>query len=480
MSEASTQVPKTRPLRLLLFAAAVLLAFAVTWLAWSQAASRRLQARVQGIMGRHEPIYPQDFAVAPVPKAENAATYLQAATAAMSGTARPPSDSNTLIFYKDYPPFPPAWHQMADQAVAANQKSLALARQARSFDRADWGMTPNAFVWLFTPNQSLACLLADGALVAHFQLDDAEAIERVRDLWHEAETLDNGPTGEMGHAFATNFESRANKRLELMAPDLQIADGSGGSPAAGRSREVSRNVLHAMIGELLDDTRPRERRRRAVLSSRSDLYAQFRAIHAGATILRPMLDLETGRGLDDMACLLRALEEPTFASAENVLSQWTPHESPNANVPSWNTKISPKPPRYSHLVSSQFKKPDQYLTFEWRAIGERRLAATDLAIQMYRADHRAWPPSLNALVPEYLPMVPEDPFGAANQPLGYIVLHGVPAGIAERPLLYFDVPPGGVPGSPPAEPSFAPSRTEAQWLDVSRWVPPGTAPATLP
>jgi len=90
MSEASTQVPKTRPLRLLLFAAAVLLAFAVTWLAWSQAASRRLQARVQGIMGRHEPIYPQDFAVAPVPKAENAATYLQAATAAMSGTARPP------------------------------------------------------------------------------------------------------------------------------------------------------------------------------------------------------------------------------------------------------------------------------------------------------------------------------------------------------------------------------------------------------
>jgi hypothetical protein len=475
MAQTSTQVPKTRFLGLLISTAAVLLSFGLVWLGWSQVAGRRLQARVDALVARHEPISPQDFATPPVPKAENAATYLNAAVAAMSRTVWPPSSSQ--LVYPRYPPFPAEWHNMAEQAVAADRKALDLARQARPFHRVDWGIPPGVYGsgnWF----RSLASLLGDAALLAHMHNDDAEALECVRDALHEAEVLDDGEGGIVSHFIAIGIQSLALERLQAMAPDLRIArDGSAG-PLADNSKAVPREVVVAMIRELLDDSGPRLCRRRAFLSNRSETYMYFTPIRASASVLRPMVDLEAARVLDDSTCLLQAVDEPTFASAEHVMSHRPLRALMQSNSPVHRANNDPSP-GYAHVLSAAFSTTDGYVRSEWRSIAERRGAATDLAIQLYQRDHGAWPATLQALVPAYLSAVPLAPFGAADQPLGYAVVHGSPPGVAERPMLYFDVPDGRAPGAPPLEPVFESGNPGREWRDVSRWSPqilPGTQP----
>ena len=72
---------------------------------------------------------------------------------------------------------------------------------------------------------------------------------------------------------------------------------------------------------------------------------------------------------------------------------------------------------------------------EWRIRMEARLAAAALAARLYYAEHGRWPESIEALVPDYLPVVPLDPWadGAA------INIAQVPRGLPDgspRPVVY--------------------------------------------
>jgi hypothetical protein len=82
-----------RPFAVIIAAA---LALGILWITWSTMASRRLQARVDAIRARHEPLYSEDFATEPVAKDQNAALCYQAAATALSPSVFPPS-SSTLI-----------------------------------------------------------------------------------------------------------------------------------------------------------------------------------------------------------------------------------------------------------------------------------------------------------------------------------------------------------------------------------------------
>jgi hypothetical protein len=74
---------------------------------------------------------------------------------------------------------------------------------------------------------------------------------------------------------------------------------------------------------------------------------------------------------------------------------------------------------------------------------ERSAAAVSLAVHLYRADHGgAWPASLDALAPRYLPAVPRDVY-ASGEPLRYRILaHVLPDG-GDRPIVY-SIGPDGV------------------------------------
>src|SRR5436190_374255 len=90
--------------------------------------------------------------------------------------------------------YPPRFRWLIRLALA----SIALARQARSHPHVDWGIPltrPSFSILLPSLNTSrnLANLLADAALHAHLHGDDAEAVERLRDLHYLARAVDRQP-----------------------------------------------------------------------------------------------------------------------------------------------------------------------------------------------------------------------------------------------------------------------------------------------
>jgi len=92
--------------------------------------------------------------------------------------------------------------------------------------------------------------------------------------------------------------------------------------------------------------------------------------------------------------------------------------------------------RFSRMVESLLM-PSLNRAYEthFRAVVERRVAATQLAIRLYQIDYNeAFPATLAELVPTYLPAVPTDPFTGDQQPIKY-VREGINEGIA-TPLLY--------------------------------------------
>ena len=101
------------------------------------------------------------------------------------------------------------------------------------------------------------------------------------------------------------------------------------------------------------------------------------------------------------------------------------------------------PPRYSRWFEDNYYPADFIVEREFRVIVERRVTAINLACQLYRLKYQRWPARLEDLLPEFLPEVPKDPFGADGRTIGYRVIKaGLPDG-GDRPVLYFDPDPAG-------------------------------------
>ena len=460
------------------------------WVTWSHLASRRLKAAVDAIAARHEPLTVEQVEQAAAsPDADSAATIM-AAIAAMDRNVFPPAA--TSLVYPGYPPFPPEWHKAADAAIPLNAKSLALARQARigMTQKPGLGSNPFANVGALNGARGLANLLGDAALHAHLHDDDAEAIERIRDLRHLARVVNSHP-GLIEYLVSVGIGAIADERLEVIAPGLRIEGGAIASvPGAGANRPVTRRAVRELITELLDEQDWRRRERLAILMERAQVYSKAAAVRDQSTILMPMFDLDMVRLFENKDFYLRALDQPTWPATRAFLTVAAP-----AHGPPWTfgPRNDPKAPRYSRIVSAALNSPlDRFILNAWRLRAERRLVAADLAIQLYRADHGQWPADPKSLVPDYLPLVPSDPSGPSDQPLGYTIVHSETTP-RQRPLLFFKsqtIPEDQLAfsrnkaNSPPPEPAFGwQGRMAIQWRDVSRWFPAApatTAPSTQP
>jgi hypothetical protein len=102
------------------------------------------------------------------------------------------------------------------------------------------------------------------------------------------------------------------------------------------------------------------------------------------------------------------------------------------NLPNWPAASAAMPPAvssnqlagldfYVRLLSMMsigwLNRPVQ-ITFQ--TLTDRRAAAIELALHLYRADHGGkLPETLSELVPAYLPALPPDPMGADGRSFGY-------------------------------------------------------------
>lgn len=109
----------------------------------------------------------------------------------------------------------------------------------------------------------------------------------------------------------------------------------------------------------------------------------------------------------DHAWLLHEFRYCEEFAREPIEEQVRSRES-GLRVPSFDSKDEYRQVLYQLCVSEIHRLVGRF----WRSTAEMRCAAAGIACERYRQKNGRWPESLAALVPEYFPAVPLDPFDA--------------------------------------------------------------------
>lgn len=442
--------------RISLGSAIVLLFLALVRIAWGWDANRRLQAAINTIRSRGEPILPQDFASTKVSDTENYVYYFNQALAAFSTKVDSPRQSDQD--FENYPPFPPNWYAMTKAAMAANVNCYTLLRSARDHQKVDWGVDwPEAFragigSVLFsrlpiTDMRSMANLLVDSAQYHHLSGNDAEAVELILDLFAMSAALDKQPM-LVSHLVAVGLDSLGLEVLQMMAPAIQVSAGSS-SPNA---KPTTRDRIEQMIALLLDPDRCNGLKM-VLFAERAWTLQMFEDTTRAGMILRPMYKLDVIGVLPMNDPVIDNVAKPSFGG---------PADSPEKG----NMELA-------HLASNLIASPlNRMLETEARVRAGRAMTAISLAARLYQIDHEGrWPANLDALVPAYLPAIPIDPMSPDARPVGYVLAQN-----GTRPLVYC-MGEKRQEGSPldnlPDKPMYGYQiRTPFQWRDLSRFTAP--------
>jgi hypothetical protein len=478
--------------RLALLVVLIAAALVLLRLAWGWDADRRLRRMLGPLEAEGSPLRVEDFTPLPVRDEENAAAYLKAAIDAIDRRNECPASST--LTYPDSPPFGSAWENLASKSVAASAKTFPLARRARAFDRFDWGTQykkPATAVLLPYLNNAreLANTLGDAALYSHLHGDDATALETMRDLRHAGGSLE-GEYFLVSHLVRVGIEGLAQQRLQTIAAGLRVGPENDAAdpltllpttlPAA---RRASKAQVRTLIRELLDE--------RGLAESLKTAFAGERAVQLDVTewmgqttkVTRPMFTLDGLRMLKQDEILMEAAGKPNWPAAQAFMAAASDKRTPGSVIggPTPPASAKKQAADYTRILSSNLignVSMARAILHHMHARADRRMTAVVLAAQLYRANHGDWPPTLAALVPRYLPAVPQDPMAPDGRPLGYVVVKGGLPGGGDRPLVY-SVGDNGVDdstqGGIPTAPWYGWHRGRDEWRDVTHWVP---TPAT--
>jgi hypothetical protein len=451
-------------------------------LIWGWQANRTLQAQLDEVRRRGEPVTVEDVTFANVPEGENAwAVQLRAAQAQVAGVDSPRNSNDE---FRGYPPYPDSWIKRAEASEEAHGRLFALARQARQLSRVQFRdrlTSPLTYMTLpyLNVGRQLANTLADGANYAQFRGDDAEAIERLMDLLHFSRSLRQDDF-MVSQLVAIGIEALALDAAQTIAPGLHVQAGSAAT------RPATPAQVRQLIAQLLDERLVWERMTRSLQIERLATLDFYRTRADGAWMIRPLADMDMVRANRNFDIALQASRLRDKPSAMAVLAgaRWEADVHPmtfSGSMSGGERKL----PRYSRWYVGWNANLNRYFETNFRIIAERRATAVSLAAQLYRADHGGrWPARLEELAPAYLPAVPVDPFHDDGRSLGY-VMKSIGAGGSQRPLVWF----GDGADDPSAiadEPMYgwqqsrAPGKSSLnirQYRDLSHFIPP-PAPST--
>jgi hypothetical protein len=256
--------------------------------------------------------------------------------------------------------------------------------------------------------RQVANLLGKVALLAHHDGDDARVIPTVLDILRAADDSQRVYREFLPQLVGNGIRALAVGVMEQVAPDLKI--GAGGKSAAAVA-----DVRQA-IDRLLDESVSDESFRTACVGNRATMVQSTKTFRA-----KPVLGTIQTFGL---ARALRWQADVTPAALE---SNYPAAKARFANHPPPPIRTFGSVPMMASILNFPL---DRVIENEFRVKCDRRLAATALAIGLYRADHAGQnPPSLTALVPTYLPALPVDPLATDGRSFGYVPT-------APRPRIY--------------------------------------------
>ncbi|GMU84305.1 MAG: hypothetical protein AMXMBFR47_41750 [Planctomycetota bacterium] len=380
------------------------------WFWWDAYSRARLEAKIAALKAAGEPTRVEDFPLPSVADELNAARALSEALACMILSIDPALPSiDDLPFYELE--LSRGLFEYLDALLALNRESLCLIREARELrtsngTRFGIGTTPLA------SHRRFAKLEMAAVLHAHVRLDDAQAIDHLRDGMAVAWIVSNGaPPSVINELIGASIDAMVCEVISSISADILVTkepiDGNG---------SASRGQVVSVIEELLSESSVRERMRRAFQMNRIESHTNIVQMADGVGASAPLGMRLIGPSLRIEGCaVLDLLQEVSFAVvAENPIAE-------RGRVTAWSfdEEVGGVERLGTTLRRMANSDPEIILQLQAARLVQRRLAATALAIRLFQVDHGRRPEHLAELIPDYLPAVPIDPFRSDSGPIGY-------------------------------------------------------------
>ncbi|MEX0775953.1 MAG: hypothetical protein WD042_09605 [Phycisphaeraceae bacterium] len=416
-----------------------LLAFAGLRWYWAHTIHQRLEAAVQAIRDRGEPIEAKDLIRPPVADQDNAAWYYQQALAAW------PLVDGKLITESDWYSEPDRHPDpITDNAAYLVQCRPALELLLQGSQKAvcDWRLSvqsPLVGGWRVPDCPNLLCyLLADAAYRADRIGQDRVALDLIGYILSLGESDDieaQGCNGALNAFFIRVVGTDAMERM-LIEPAVDL-EGRG---------EALRQHAPRLIGEFLDLEAPRRVWSRGWIGERVVGYDALGALFNKRLQLSDFSLVET----DVPDCLLLTVGRPVLEYDAAMLLRWygtvivaTRKSATATDFSAYTSSVDMESRRAlklrsMHPLSLSLMPNYGVEVWPWCSpVAHSHMAATALAIKLYELEHGRRPATLADLVPAYLPAVPQDPFAPQPAPIQYLP-NGAPtdAGTVGPAILY--------------------------------------------
>lgn len=353
----------------------------------------------------------------PVDPANNAAITFRAAGAM--------ADEDTSQEFDDLdlsPTFTDEQWAIIEENVFDLSPALKLVDDAEKQTGVDWEVkwSDPIFATLLldiNPTRSLVKVVSAAAMLAHHQGHDDQAIHRISQMLMIARATDQKPF-HVTHVVSLNMAKDACQQVEWLAPTLEIGTESG---------DANRDQVQRLIKDLLDDDWILQRFHETSIISRLWMIDTIRVLGDGRLTPSQTRELLSFRNVSIDTLPTHA---QIYADARLLLPYMgTPIAASSAESwPEYQKRIQPIPSEladiYKHPlfgITPQYRgRADARARDGYQAIARLRIAATTLALRAYAVDHDdQLPPTLEALVPTYLPKIPLDPIAKTGGPLAY-------------------------------------------------------------
>jgi len=414
MADARTRILKPRFRWRKFFGVVLLLigVLAALHAAWDWHAERALRMRVEQLQAAGERILPAEFAASSAEYGwrENGALDLVSAAAIVNDYG--PESEAILWLPTTMPADAKVWPHLA-RARQWYEPALRRVERAQSMPYVQFTsslVSPVAETLDRSPLnglRDLGDLLSLTALVEHHDGRDDLVVRRLGQLNFIAEMSDYFPS-HVGHFVALTIHQTAATRIEQFGPSLSIGSGEGQAAVAD---------VRKLIAALLDESKLQAGQKHALEAER------MTTLDSLETMARSDVESTFSR----LNPIVRyALSPYIHANALRALEYQTDVTQIGLSTADW--------PTASARLGGVKPIEDRFLIARGRAYGiggglqrhfetltDRRLAATALAMRLYRHDHAgARPQRLEELVPKYLPAVPLDAMAAGNRRLSYL------------------------------------------------------------
>ncbi len=433
--------------RLSIAGGCLLVALIVLRVWWGWEAGRRLQAEIDKYIAAGEPVFIADFEaqLAEVPDDQNAAILIEEAGSLAVFVTADGVDSEDYTY--DHEKVAKDLDNVR-KLMAANARSLALVREARSRPLAAWKHGLDVQSRAATGRswggyRQISKMLRLATSFHYHNGNHAEVVEAIEDQIFLSEALQADPH-LIASLVAWAIEGLAFGCVEWFGATLVVDDKL--DPSGDAVTPADRLQVEKLILDLLNEQTPRELAIRARHGSRAQNLDFLQAIdrfgwgaYAGrfmgptvadrvrSLLSRPIVVLDTLRAMRVESLAAEALKEKDWPAARkhfpgDAAESWRP-----AEPPSLLRRVS-RPLTETPFGSYSGSSPTGVRMF-FQNLAKRRMTAVALAIRLYEVDKGRRPDDLSELVPEYLATVPRDPFSPEGGPILYR-----PTG--EEPTLY--------------------------------------------